>query len=316
MDPDKPLPDPSRTPPSDPAEDAAHSASTQPEPLLTEREAVTQDEPQAQSAASPAQVAAGQAPRARPWLLGLLSLLVLGTLVLAERRLSRIEQRLSSLQETVGTLPPATVDAIIAWQNGEAPGGGEPQADPSTNLDDDAIMGDLSTAQLALVEFSDFNCPYCARFHAETLGAIKEKYIDTGQLVYVHRDYVGVGGPTTHATAAAAECLRDQAGDDTYYDLVEYLYSAQGVKNEALVRTFAEEQAFDTAALDDCVAEQAFREEVAADTTSAQSKGVRGTPAFVLGTLAEDGSVTGVTIAGAQPFENFDRLIQEQLSAN
>ena len=234
------------------------------------------------------------------------------------RRLVTLESSLSNLEATVPNLPQATIDAIIALQNGQAPpsAANTPAAngEVTVNIDDDAFFGDRESAQLAIVEFSDFNCPFCQRFHQQTLPLLLDKYIRTGQAIYVYRDYVGVGGNTTLAAAAAAECVKELAGNQAYLEVVRGLYGSSGAKDSAQVRELAGSYDIDTAELDTCISENRYRDEVVADTQDGQAAGARGTPAFFIGTLDEAGNVTGMNLPGAQPLEVFERVIDEMLA--
>ena len=81
-----------------------------------------------------------------------------------------------------------------------------------------------------MVEFSDFNCPYCAKFHGETLPEIVQNYVETEQLRYVYRDLVSVGGALSFGAAVAAECTREQIDDESYFVLINQLYASSGRK--------------------------------------------------------------------------------------
>ena len=205
----------------------------------------------------------------------------------------------------------------MAYQNGQAQERAQQEqqaAGGGVTIDDDAWIGDREQAQLAIVEFSDFNCPYCARFHQETLAHIIDTYVRDGRVLYVYRDYIGVGGQTSLDAAAAAECVREQAGDEAYLTLIHALFSAQGRKSKDMVVSLARDLELDQADFDACVESNRFDQEVADDTRDGRAAGIRGTPGFVIGTLNEDGSVDGVHLPGAQPIAIFDRVINEQLA--
>ena len=233
------------------------------------------------------------------------------------RRLAELEQSFKTVESSLSNLPQATIDAIIALQSGEQP---RAASAPSTgsgqvSIDDDAFVGDRESAQLAIIEFSDFNCPFCAKFHAETLNLLLDKYVRSGQAIYVYRDYVGVGGNVTLAAAMAAECVKSLTNDQAYLEVVQGLYASSGTKNANLVRDLAANYEIDSEALESCIQEERFRQEVVDDTRAGQAIGARGTPAFIIGQLNEDGSVEGTLLPGAQPFEVFERVIAEQLAS-
>ena len=219
--------------------------------------------------------------------------------------------RLNTLEQTLETLPQSTVDAIIALQNGDTQSQPPPAGGP-ISVDDDAVLGSPD-AQLVMVEFSDFNCGFCGRYHAETFPQLLSTYIESGDLLYVYRDYIGVGGQVSLAAANAAECVRAQTGDAEYMEIVQGMFAGSGRKNVDRVRSLASGFDLDEAALEACIANEEFRDEVLADTSTAQGAGARGTPAFFIGQLNEDGTVEGINIPGAQPFSVFEQVIAERL---
>lgn len=186
-------------------------------------------------------------------------------------------------------------------------------------IDGAPTLGDAARARVAVVEFSDFNCPYCARFRAETLGAILDEHVTAGEVLYVYKSFVGVGGQRTFDAAAAAECVREQVGDATYLAMVDDLYAAPDVKTRELVVRYAEGLPLDHDRFEACVATGRMARRVDADTRAGRAAGVGGTPGFVIGPIAEgvDGeglAVEGINLFGAQPYEVFDRAIREQLA--
>ncbi len=242
-----------------------------------------------------------------PLLLAVLLVAILGFLAFAYWQLN---QRLDSLEARLSELPSATIDAIVAFQN---QGSEAPATSGQTSIQASARMGN-SNAPIVMVEFSDFNCSFCGRYHNETFGQIKEKYIDTGQLLYVYRDFIGVGGEVSLAAAAAARCVRDQTDDTTYINLVSEVLRSSGMKSIQTIRNLSAPLTISSEQLDACIDEQNHYDAVIQDTRDAQGSGIRGTPGFLIGQLQDDGSLDGSLVAGAQPFEYFDALIQQQLA--
>lgn len=266
-----------------------------------------------------------------------LSLLMLGTLGLLgygyyklDEKISSLESNLSTLQGSIITTPAATVDAIVAWQNGMQTQQAEEQARAQRQqqgltvdeeIEDIKAGEGLSTsitnehatigppeATVVLMEFSDLNCPFCARFHAETLPRIIENYVDTGQIRYVYRNYVGVGGQVTQEAAASARCLREEVDDATYISFIRQIYGLQGRKETNNVIELARQFGTSTE-FADCVQDQRYANDVQTDTTTGQQLGIRGTPGFVIGFAQEDGTVDGINVQGALPYEVFERYL-------
>lgn len=94
------------------------------------------------------------------------------------------------------------------------------------SVDDDPVLGDKD-APLTIVEFSDYECPYCNRHYTQTLPSLKKDYINTGKLRLVYRDFIAVPSHNPAATteALAANCARDQGGDEAYYKLHDEIFA-------------------------------------------------------------------------------------------
>ena len=242
-------------------------------------------------------------------------------------KLENLEESLNTLETAVPDLPRATIDAIINYQNEQvaeqraeqeqaALEQAQTQADNTRTLqvgiDNDAIIGD-ENAPIVFIEFSDFNCGFCGRFHQETFAQLLEDYIETGKVRYVYRDYIGVGGQMSQQTAAAAECAREQLGDSDYVDFVHEMYLRSGRKNLDLLRELAAEYGLVSEQLEACIAEDRYANEVRQDTKDGQQVGIRGTPGFIVGNLNEDGTVQGANLQGAQPYRVFDLYLKTLL---
>lgn len=187
-----------------------------------------------------------------------------------------------------------------------------------TSLDDDPAMGNKETAQVAIVEFSDYECPFCKRFRDETLDQIKKNYLDTGKAVLVYRDLpLSFHNPAAEREAMAAECAREQGGDAKYFEYHDAIFATspgngQGIVSEELIK-MAQKLGLAGGQFRDCLESEKFKEEVTADAAEAARIGINGTPGFVVGKLAKDGNVKGVIISGAQPYSAFQSAIEEQL---
>jgi protein-disulfide isomerase len=161
------------------------------------------------------------------------------------------------------------------------------------SLDDDVVMGSAS-AEITMVEFSDFHCPFCGMFYDATMKPVKANYIDTGKVKFAHRDFPL---PSLHPQAAdyaeAAECAGEQGMywelHDLFYDLNNEYYAARSAGETLenpftleLLSTYAEQVGLDVTAFDACLAAGTFEAEVQADAQDGASLGVSGTPAAFL----------------------------------
>ncbi len=173
------------------------------------------------------------------------------------------------------------------------------------DLDDDAVLGEKD-APVTIVEFSDFQCPFCSRFFNDAYTEIKSKYIDTGKVKFVYRDFP-LGGHAQAAIAAqAAECAGDQ---DAYWSMHDMLFSkttewsGQETASDTF-KAYASDLGLETADFNKCLDEGQYATEVSDDMTYGRSIGVSGTPTFY---------INGKKIVGAQPFSAFETIIEEEL---
>jgi len=168
-------------------------------------------------------------------------------------------------------------------------------------VDDDSIKGDVN-APVTIVEFSDYECPYCARFYRETLGQIDEKYIKTGKVKLIYRDFPLGFHKDAQKAAEAAECAGEQG---KYYEMHNLLFDKGVSGGSSSFKSYASEIGLDREEFDSCLDSGKMASEISKDVKDGQALGVRGTPAFF---------INGKMISGAQPFAVFDAEIQAALN--
>jgi protein-disulfide isomerase len=174
--------------------------------------------------------------------------------------------------------------------------------------DDDPVLGEKN-APVTIVEWSDYECPYCKRNFTQTYPQIKENYIDTGKVKYVFRDFpLGFHNPLATEQAIAAECVREQTDDATYFAYHDLLYENTTSNGNGMEKSKLYELAVDVGANETeftiCLDDEKFKDEVAKDMADGKKAGVSGTPAFL---------INGQFISGAQPFSVFEKVIEEEL---
>jgi protein-disulfide isomerase len=178
-----------------------------------------------------------------------------------------------------------------------------PQADApkrlDVSLDDDPSIGPAD-APITIVEFSDFNCPYCRKWQQETFPALMASY--PGQIHFVYRDFP-VTSQESYIAAQAAECAGDQG---KYWEFHNALFSGKhGLGTDAYTQ-YAKEIGIDGQSLLDCISSGKYADEVQADAAYAASLGATGTPTFF---------INGLPFVGAQPLANFKQVIDSELQA-
>lgn len=159
-------------------------------------------------------------------------------------------------------------------------------------------------APVTVVEFADFNCGYCGKWAAETLPKIEENYVKDGKvrLAYVHYPILGADSMTA---AEGAECVA-KLKQNAFWDYHILLYANQGIGyTKDNMATLAEEMGVNRAEFEACMDNFQDRPLIEDDIRLAQVMGVRGTPAFL---------VNGIPLAGAYPYEDFERVIEGVLA--
>ena len=159
------------------------------------------------------------------------------------------------------------------------------------------------SAKVRLVEFSDFQCPYCAKFFTETFSQIKKDYIDTGKVKLVYRDYPLDFHPNAQKAAEASECAHAQG---KFWEMHDKLFQNQASLSIDNYKTWAKDLGLDTAKFNDCLDKGTYADEVKKDLADGQAAGVSGTPGFF---------VNHQIISGAVPYAVFKTAIDAELGA-
>ncbi|OGI14527.1 MAG: hypothetical protein A3E38_01595 [Candidatus Moranbacteria bacterium RIFCSPHIGHO2_12_FULL_54_9] len=200
----------------------------------------------------------------------------------------------------------------------QAPAAAPTDSNATTSLDDDPVLGDKTKAKVAIVEFSDYECPFCQRFHKETFDKLVKDYVDTGKAVIAFRDFpLSFHEPNASMEAATATCVRKEKGDKAYFAFSQGLFentisNGKGLpagKLDELIRKAGANPGTVTA----CAASDEAKQEIAKDIEDGGKAGVSGTPSFIVGTLNADGTVTGERIVGAVPLDGFKTAIEKYL---
>ena len=167
-------------------------------------------------------------------------------------------------------------------------------------VDDDPILGP-ETAEITIIEFSDYECPFCQKWVNEVLPRLREKYGDKVRLVY--RDYPLIGLHDNAAPAAeAANCANDQ---NRYWDYHDLLFAGANGLNRAAYESYAESLGLQMDEFKACLDDRRHQKEVEADVQFASELGVQSTPTFF---------INGLALVGAQPYEVFERVIEMELA--
>jgi protein-disulfide isomerase len=177
--------------------------------------------------------------------------------------------------------------------------------EPLIPLDDDPVLGSAD-APVTIIEYSDYLCPYCARFVTETLPQIEEQYINTGQAKLIFRDFPVHGNPAV-VGSMVAECAGEQG---KFWEMHVLLFErasewSQSEDFLATINGYAKELGIDGSELESCLRANRPLQGIQEDYNLAIQDGVTGTPSFL---------INGTLVVGAQPFEEFQTMIDQALA--
>ncbi len=192
-----------------------------------------------------------------------------------------------------------------------------PNGPVKVSIDDDPILGDIN-AKVTIIEFSDYECPFCKRHFTDTLPQLVKEYIDKGLVKLVFRDLpLSFHDPMATTEAIAANCARAQGDDSTYFKYHDEIFKRTKSNGNGLALTdlykISDDLKLNTAKLKTCMDDPKQKEEVQKDLSDASSVGANGTPAFFIGKSTDYGIIEGVLTSGAQPFSVFKTIIDELL---
>jgi protein-disulfide isomerase len=199
------------------------------------------------------------------------------------------------------------VVAILIAANARSSGGvviPEPRTYPFT---EGTTMG-MEDAPVQMVEFSDFQCPFCREFHQESLPRIIETYIETGKVQFIYRNYA-ILGPHSFRAAKGSLCAAEQ---DSFWVYHDYLFANQNegdptaFTNERL-EAFAGKAGLDVNRFRACLIDDRTHSQIENDYLIAQNAGANSTPSFL---------INGNLIRGAQSYEVFIAAIESALASS
>lgn len=201
----------------------------------------------------------------------------------------------------VAAAAPSVAAATAPAAAAAAPAG---KLDPVT--DKDHVRGDLKKAKVVLVEYSDFQCPYCGK-HDPTMQQIVKDYGD--QVAWVYRHFPLSFHPNAVPVALASECASEQG---KFWEFADAMYAGQtenlsgdAATATAFVNKTASDLKLDTKKFNDCVSSAKYQSVVDADSASGRTAGVNGTPATY---------VNGTLVSGAVPYASMKKMIDDAIA--
>ncbi len=195
----------------------------------------------------------------------------------------------------------------------------QPQAPTSAtvSVDDDPVLGDPN-APITMIEFSDYECPFCKRHFDQVYPTLKKEYIDTGKVKLVFRDYpLPFHDPMATYEAQAANCARENGGDAAYFKLHDEMFNKTASNGNGLTKDQIKQMANDLGlngnSIIACADSDKYKDEIAKDMADGSAAGVSGTPSFFIGKSDASGTIDGKILVGAQPITAFQQVLNEVL---
>ena len=196
---------------------------------------------------------------------------------------------------------------LLEKQQAQAP---RPQEEQPTraklNLAGFAMLGSKE-APLTIVEFTDYQCPFCQRFHTTAFPELKKNYIDTGKVRFYSRDMPLDFHPDAMRAAEAARCASDQG---QFWQLRDVMGANPNKLDMDSLVADAANLKMDVNAFRACVESEKYKTSIQTDVMEAMKIGATGTPTFVVGKSTADG-VDGEVVLGAMPYPMFDEKLKE-----
>lgn len=166
-------------------------------------------------------------------------------------------------------------------------------------------------APVTLVEFTDYQCPFCKRHFSTVYPSLKKDYIDSGKLRYVLRDFpIASLHPQAKKGHEAAHCAREQ---NKFWEMHHILFENSKDFSLPALKRYAQQIGLNGDQFNACLESGKYAPEVEKEIAEGTEAGVRGTPSFFIGPTGSGEKITGTMVTGAQPFARFKQVIEEVL---
>ncbi len=189
-----------------------------------------------------------------------------------------------------------------------APTQNQPTQAAATGIDitGEPVKGE-DNAPVTIVEFSDYQCPFCGRFYTQTLSQLETEYVKTGKAKFVYKDFpLESIHPYALKASEAANCAGDQ---DKYWEMHNKIFDNQAAITASDLKKYAADLKLETEDFNECLDSGKYTDEVKADIQEGIAAGVRGTPTFYI----KGKSGQWQELVGAQPFSALQAVIESEL---
>jgi len=191
-----------------------------------------------------------------------------------------------------------------------------PQIPPvvSVNIHGEPFRG-ANNATIGMIEYSDFDCSFCAKYAKEIYPKIEHEYIETGKIKYFFRDLPAPGDTNALLKARLARCAGEQG---KFWEMHDFLFTTPSMVLEQNVEPQAQALGLDAQKLNECFSSDRYEQNIQRSASSAAHWGIVGTPAFLLGTLSNDSDFLRATnvLVGAESYTSLKSILDNLLGAS
>jgi protein-disulfide isomerase len=183
----------------------------------------------------------------------------------------------------------------------------------SLDVQGEPFRGD-NRARVAIIEYSDFNCSFCARYQREIYPRIDQEFIKPGKVKYYFRDLPEPGQTNSMLKARAARCAGEQG---KFWELHDLLFAEHAAKSDLDLGPYVQALGLDATSFNACLESDRFADNIRFSVAGAKKIGLKGTPGFLIGTVSDNGDSVLATkvFVGAESFESFKSMLDELLAA-
>ena len=193
------------------------------------------------------------------------------------------------------------------------PAAGEDALPATVSIARQATQG-ATTAKVAIIEYSDYQCPFCSRYERDTFPQLQTEYVKTGKVRYVFRDLPLDFHQNAFKAAQAARCAGEQG---KFWEMHHQLFANQGALEEKDLRTHAAALNLDQPRFEQCLGADRYAADIRNDVTEASNAGLTGTPSFLLGFVQPDATVkVAKKIVGSKSYADFKTAIDSLLASS
>jgi protein-disulfide isomerase len=227
-----------------------------------------------------------------------------------DKDISDLKKEMESLKDTQRQILEELKELKALLQQGGQPGGQQTQM---LNIKGEAFKGD-ETAKVAIIEYSDFECPFCGKYAREVFPQVVQNYVKTGKVRYYYRDLPLPMHPNAFPAARAARCAGEQG---KFWEMHDSLFANQAALTKNDISARAGSIGLDVSKFNECLASDRYGDIIRKSATGAERLGVNGTPAFAFGVITAGGDVVKVNNLemGTGSYDSFKAEIDELLSS-